>query len=192
MPLKFNNLIFLLGAGIGLCIIMAGAASGQPAQQAQMIASPVDEKLVAAVSSSAQVQAVACDKSLEAKAWDNLEPNQKVALLKVLFEMYLSCDDSLKYIVTADRRSEFRKRDHAEVMFDQVVTFKFSGKMSGVSGLTTGFIIDLNTFKRNNPTLVLRRWPGNKWSALTISTPNPMLYKELCRVLTARTEKDSK
>jgi hypothetical protein len=192
MPSKFNKLIFLLGAGIGLNIgffIMAGVVSGQPAPQVHMIASPVDEKLVAAVVSSAQVQAVACGQRLDALAWDSLEPNQKVALLKVLFEMYLSCDDSLKYIVTADRLSEFRQRDHAEVMFDQVVTVKFSGKMLGVSGLTTGFIIDLNAFKRNNATRVLRRWPGNQWSALTISTPNPRFYQEFCRVLTALTEK---
>lgn len=192
MPSKFNKLIFLLGAVIGLGIVMVGVVLGQQTQQAHMIGSPVDDKLVAGVLSSAQVQAVACDKRLDAAAWDSLEQNQKVALLKVLFEIYLSCEGSLRYIVTDDRLSEFRQRDHAEVMFDQVVTVKFSGKMSGVSGLTTGFIIDLNAFKKNNPTLVLRRWPGNEWSAQTISTPNPMFYQEFCRVLTALTAKDSK
>jgi hypothetical protein len=191
MPSKFNKLIFLLGAVIGLCSVMVGVVLGQQTQQAHMIGSPVDDKLVAGVLSSAQVQAVACDRHLDAKAWDSLEQDQKVALLKLLFEMYLSCEDSLRYMVTDDRLSEFRKRDHAEVMFDQVVTVKFSGKMSGVSGLTTGFIIDLNAFRRNNATLVLRRWPGNEWSALTISTPNPMFYKEFCRVLTAPAGKDA-
>lgn len=190
MPLKFNNLIFVLGAGIGLCIIMmTGVASGQPAPQAHLIASPVDEKLVAAVVSSAQVQAVACGQRLDAQAWHSLGQNRKVALLKLLFEMYLSCEDSLRYIVTDDRLSQIRQRNHAEVRFDRVVTVKFSGKMSGVSGLTTGFIIDLDSFKRSKPTLVLRRWPGNDWSAQIISTPNPRFYQEFCQVLTASTEK---
>jgi len=170
---------------------MVGVVLGQKTQQAHMIGSPVDDKLVAGVLSSAQVQAVACDRHLDAKAWDSLEQNQKVALLKLLFEMYLSCEDSLRYMVTDGRLSEFRQRDHAEVMFDQVVTVKFSGKMSGVSGLTTGFIIDLNAFKRNQTTLVLRRWPGNEWSALRISTPDSGFYKEFCRVLTGLTEKGS-
>jgi hypothetical protein len=191
MTSNLNRLIFLLEAVIGLgsvILVIAGVAAGQPTQQERMIASPVDEKLVAAVLPSAKGQAVACGKRLDAAAWDSLAPNQKVALLKILLEMYLSCDGSLKYLVTADRMSEFRQRDHAEVMFDQVVTVKFSGKMLGESGLTTGFLVDLDAFKRNNPTLVLRRWPGKEWSAQTISTPNPMFYKEFCRVLTGLTE----
>jgi hypothetical protein len=163
---------------------MAGVASGQ-----QTIASPVDEKLVAEIASSAQVQAVACNKRLDAVVWENLAQKQKVEILKLLFEMYLSCDDALKYIVTTDRRAEFRQRDHAEVMLDRAVTVKFSGKLSGGSGLTTGFIIDLNAFKRNNATLVLRRWPGNKWSAQTISHPNLSLYQEFCKVLSGLSAK---
>jgi hypothetical protein len=191
MPLKFNKLILILEAVIGLCIIMTGVALGQQTQQAHMIGSPVDDELLAGVLSSAQVQAVVGNKRLDAEAWNSLEKSQKIAILKVLFAVYLSCDGALSYIVTDNKMSEFRKRDYAEVMFDQVVTFKFSGRLSGVAGLTTGFIIDLNAFKKNTPTLVYRRWPGNEWSALTIRAPNPGLYKEFCRVLTGLTEKGS-